>query len=57
MGIAKHCGFTSIRMLVIMLKSSWSAYVTKDSTNGIKPINSLKTHRPMLGVRKPRISV
>jgi hypothetical protein len=43
-------------MLVIMLKSSWRAYVTKDSTNGIKPINALKTHRPMSNVRKPRRS-
>jgi hypothetical protein len=43
-------------MLVIMLTSSWSAFVTKDSTNSIKPINALKTHKPMSGVKKPRRS-
>jgi hypothetical protein len=53
LGITKHCGFTSIGMLVIMLRFSWSAYVTKYSIDGIKPINAFKTHKPMSCVRMP----
>lgn len=39
-------------MLVIMSRPSWNAYVTKDSTNGIKHINALEMHKPLSGVRK-----
>lgn len=38
-------------MLVIMLRPSWNTYVTKDSTNGIKPINALEMHKPLSSVR------
>jgi hypothetical protein len=37
----------------MVLKYFLNAFTTKDFTNGIEPINALRIHKPMLGVRKP----
>jgi hypothetical protein len=36
----------------MVLKSSWNASMTKDSTNGIKPIGAPRIQKLVLGVRK-----
>lgn len=46
------CGFVSIRKLIMVLKSSWNAFMTKDSSNDIKPIGAPIIQKPLLGVRK-----
>ncbi len=46
------CGFTIIGKLVMVLKSFWNIFVTKDSTNDIKPISAPKIWKLVSGVKK-----
>ncbi len=46
------CGSTSIGRLIMVLISSWNAFATHDSTNGIKHISPPKIHKQYFNVIK-----